>query len=157
MPVILRSDKTVALVLSTIVSVSYRSNEGFPRLKKQANPIPLTGFKTLMKLSPKPQAHLYTHGIRYHRFSDGRGQNDLDIPGNDLTDGPNGFNEREIETNFQFINGGKVYKTLMNFNFSFTTIALLWMRFESSAHYLASLSVPPSFIPLILTAMRMKI
>ena len=137
-------------VVNYSLGVSYRSNEGFPRLKKQANPIPFDRIQDSNEALHLNLRLIYTPTVfDTIDFQMGVGKSDLDIPGNDLTDGPNGFNEREIETNFQFIQWRKSLQNTNEIQLQLYHNRLAVDEIRELGPLSGLLSVPPSFIPLI--------
>lgn len=86
------------------LGISYRSNDGFPRLNKQTDPITFGRIQDSNEALHLNLKLLYTptlyDTIEFHA---GGGKSDIDIPGNDITDGPKGFNQRNLENNYQLI------------------------------------------------------
>ncbi|MCF7981300.1 MAG: TonB-dependent receptor plug domain-containing protein, partial [Pseudomonadales bacterium] len=100
--------------LNYSLGMSFRSNDGFPRLKNQSNP---TAFDKIQDSNQALHLNLkliYTPSVfDTFEFQAGVGESDIDIPGNDLTDGPKGFNERELDSSYQFL---RWHRNLQNTN-----------------------------------------
>jgi len=86
------------------LGVSYRANDGFPRLEKQPNPSAFDRIKDSNEALHLSLQLLYTptlyDTIEFHA---GVGKSDIDIPGDDITDSPKGFSPRNFNNNYQMI------------------------------------------------------
>lgn len=138
------------------VGVSYRSNHGFPRLSTQEDPIPFDRIRDSNEAHHLNLKLVYTPSVYDTvEFQAGVGESDVDIPGNDITDGPEGFNRRKFENNYQLLRWihGTPNNNEIRVQFYHNRLEVDEVRKLGPLSGLLSkelgMPIPPEFIPLI--------
>lgn len=132
------------------LGLSYRSNEGFPRLKHSDEPSNFDRIKDGNEAQHINLKLVYTPSV-FDTFElhAGFGESELNIPGDDLGDDPKGFNNRLFESSYQLLKWQRNLENFQEVQLQFHHNRLEIDEERKLGPLSELLGIPPAYIPLL--------